>query len=865
MLSVPIILLIVAAVVGTVGIAFAIVDAVKSRRQVKPQEVVEKPRWGEELGFSPNSEAVETIIEQWFHGAAVDDGLSAPEDPVVGEFAGHPAIIFGQDDGLIVAVQRDMASDVVVEIHPQEPVSQEEAVATGRATDLQVYSSDVDAMIRATDDRLVELLNKHPQDLAMAWAEGYWSAALLPLGDDGVDINPTSDQQIDEQLPYVLNWLANLNDALRVLPPREGEEEEIGVEAAVPSRPQVSRTDEDSVPADADLIEPEESEFYTEDTADDTDTDDVADADTEDTAEESVPEEDAAEDDIAAVADIPETAADEPAADFDDEDIDVTPAGVSNVIPFAPFAVVDSDDEESEEDDAEDLDDGVDDFVDPAEEAADAAEEAEADETADSPAEEADEADDVAEPAVYSEADDSADDMVEDSVDDSDESLPDDALDEVSDLAAFGEPAIDDDNGLRLTEEAAEYLDHEDEEESELEWVEEDDHAEVDADHVDEADFITDWKPEEPVEAADLSEESDVETDAEAVTEADFLETDESADEPETEAEEPADDAFADEPAEEQEAPTDEHPVVDEVAAAAAVAAQAEEEAEVADTDEPSDDELSVDEPSEDEFTEEESEPAEADAEESVEEEFVEPEYEPEAESEPEPEPEPEPEEESSPFTFVRPVAAPEETGPIPLIDAQETYYPSQVAEPEPDEEELDDDGAHDFIVDIPQPEPQDSAAAEPEEEPEDSYTGMVKPYDGSAGEVPVEPEPEWHPEPESEPVEEPAPEPAAEPEPELEPEEYFEPATEAEPEPEPEPEPEHEPEDDFIEDLSGAHVAEDPAQATMRTGEFPIIRPTEEGEDEGGRHVLDEGERPAWFVPGKTSRRSRSRAKDDE
>ena len=73
------------------------------------------------------------------------------------------------------------------------------------------------------------------------------------------------------------------------------------------------------------------------------------------------------------------------------------------------------------------------------------------------------------------------------------------------------------------------------------------------------------------------------------------------------------------------------------------------------------------------------------------------------------------------------------------------------------------------------------------------------------------------------------------------------------------------EPEDDFIEDLSGAHVAEDPAQATMRTGEFPIIRPTEEGEDEGGRHVLDEGERPAWFVPGKTSRRSRSRAKDDE
>lgn len=741
MLSVPIILLIVAAVVGTVGIAFAIVDAVKSRRRAKPQEVVEKPRWGEELGFTPNAEAVEAAISQWSHGAAVDDGLSDPEDPVVGEFAGHPAIVFGQDDGLIVAVQRDVASDVVVEIHPQEPVSPEEAVATGRATDLQVYASDVDAMIRATDNRLVELLNKHPQDLAMAWAEGYWSAALLPLGDDGVDINPNSDQYVDEQLPYVLNWLANLNDALRVLPPREGEEEEIGVDAAVPSRPQVDRTDEDSVPADADLIAPEESEFY-------------------------IPE--------------PKGSTQQPTQpELEEETTGEAPTDTdsSNVIPFAPFTVVDGADTSTDSEDASSVDASP-------EDAASASEDTASEEAA---PEDADE-DIPSIPTPENAADDSTYDLVDDLVDDA------------------VEDAVDEDDSLHITEEAAEYLETaEGEDASQLEWVEDENTAEVEPDHVDEEDFITDWEPEEPVEAADLSAEEEETPTEDHVTEADFVKADDSDDdsEPDTDAEESA-----------------------------------------ADVAEPAPDDEGTPAP----------EPESA----------VEPE--PQVEDTPEPAPASEPEPERSPFTFVRPVATPEETGPIPVINAQETYYPSRDEEPEP--EEAEDDGADDFIVDVPQSESEPAPAPESEPEPaEEPATSMVKPYDGSAGEKPAEaaskPETKPAPEPEPKPAPQPEPEPAAEPEPEPAPEPTVKPAPAPKQEPEPEPA-EEKPTEDFIES-SGSHVADDPEQATMRTGEFPIIRPTtDDDDDEGGRHVLDEGERPAWFVPGKSSRRSRSRSEDE-
>lgn len=254
MFSVPVILLIVAAVVGAIGIVLAIVGAVRAHKQPST-DAPDQSRWGDELGFEPDAEGVRAAISQWEHGPAADGGLSEPKDPATGDFAGHPALVFAQDDGWIVAVQRDTASSVVVEIHPQPA---EDADESGKSTDLQVYSSDVDAMIRATDDRLVEILDNHPADLAMAWSEGYWSAALLPVDDDGVDVEIDPDEKINDELPYVLNWLANLNDALRVLPPKEGEEESLSLQGVGPTRPLADRTDADSLPVDADSFEPEE-------------------------------------------------------------------------------------------------------------------------------------------------------------------------------------------------------------------------------------------------------------------------------------------------------------------------------------------------------------------------------------------------------------------------------------------------------------------------------------------------------------------------------------------------------------------------------------------------------------------------------
>mgnify|MGYP000056287212 CR=1 FL=1 len=267
MLSVPVIILIVAAVIAVVGIVFGIIAAVRSHKQSSADADAAArahARWGDSLGFTPDSAGVAAAVSQWEHGPATDGGLHELRHSAMGEYEGHPALIFAEDDGWIVAVQRDTASSVVVEIHP---VEEDEQDNSGKATDLQVYASDVDAMIRATDDRLVEVLDNHPDDLAMAWSEGYWSAALMPLEDDGFDTELNPDDKINEELPTVLHWLSRLNDALRVLPPREGEEESLSLQGVGPTRPLADRTDDDSLPVDADAIEPEEAGFLPSDSS----------------------------------------------------------------------------------------------------------------------------------------------------------------------------------------------------------------------------------------------------------------------------------------------------------------------------------------------------------------------------------------------------------------------------------------------------------------------------------------------------------------------------------------------------------------------------------------------------------------------
>lgn len=267
MLSVPVIILIVAAVIAVVGIVFGIIAAVRSHKQSSADADAAArahARWGDSLGFTPDSAGVAAAVSQWEHGPATDGGLHELRHSAMGEYEGHPALIFAEDDSWIVAVQRDTASSVVVEIHP---VEEDEQDNSGKATDLQVYASDVDAMIRATDDRLVEVLDNHPDDLAMAWSEGYWSAALMPLEDDGFDTELNPDDKINEELPTVLHWLSRLNDALRVLPPREGEEESLSLQGVGPTRPLADRTDDDSLPVDADAIEPEEAGFLPSDSS----------------------------------------------------------------------------------------------------------------------------------------------------------------------------------------------------------------------------------------------------------------------------------------------------------------------------------------------------------------------------------------------------------------------------------------------------------------------------------------------------------------------------------------------------------------------------------------------------------------------
>ncbi|MDU7193820.1 MAG: hypothetical protein E6298_06355, partial [Lawsonella clevelandensis] len=66
----------------------------------------------------------------------------------------------------------------------------------------------------------------------------------------------------------------------------------------------------------------------------------------------------------------------------------------------------------------------------------------------------------------------------------------------------------------------------------------------------------------------------------------------------------------------------------------------------------------------------------------------------------------------------------------------------------------------------------------------------------------------------------------------------------------------------------TGSHAVRDGEPSTMQTGQFPIINP--DGAREPGRHARGDDEdgtmaRPSWFMPGKTSRRSRLRDEDGE
>lgn len=67
----------------------------------------------------------------------------------------------------------------------------------------------------------------------------------------------------------------------------------------------------------------------------------------------------------------------------------------------------------------------------------------------------------------------------------------------------------------------------------------------------------------------------------------------------------------------------------------------------------------------------------------------------------------------------------------------------------------------------------------------------------------------------------------------------------------------------------TGSHAVRDGEPSTMQTGQFPIIKL--DGAGEPGRHArrhnedADTAVRPSWFVPGKTSSRSRRRDEDEE
>ncbi|MGX1597651.1 hypothetical protein ACWIDS_11380 [Dietzia maris] len=233
-------------------------------------------RWLEDREFAPTP----TPAPEFMHGD-FSGGLSALGTVSHGIFRGRRAIMGVTGGRTVLALRRDTASDVVLDLSRPDVEAEPGFHDAGEVGVLEARTSDYGRLDLIDRDRLVDAVREVPAGVRRIWAEGEWVAATV----DGVDDPSTWDD--------VVMALHGAADVLAPFPPIGGRARALpseidpgapGAAAGPEADPTVGMDGEvgtgtNGAPATAALPDPED--FAVVDDEDtDTDTDTDTDADT---------------------------------------------------------------------------------------------------------------------------------------------------------------------------------------------------------------------------------------------------------------------------------------------------------------------------------------------------------------------------------------------------------------------------------------------------------------------------------------------------------------------------------------------------------------------------------------------------------
>ncbi|WP_241261069.1 hypothetical protein [Dietzia sp. KRD202] len=228
-------------------------------------------RWLEDREFAPTP----TPAPEFMHGD-FSGGLSALGTVSHGIFRGRRAIMGVTGGRTVLALRRDTASDVVLDLSRPDVEAEPGFHDAGEVGVLEARTSDYGRLDLIDRDRLVDAVREVPAGVRRIWAEGEWVAATV----DGVDDPSTWDD--------VVMALHGAADVLAPFPPIGGRARALpseidpgapGAAAGPEADPTVGMDGEvgtgtNGAPATAVLPDPEDFAVVDdEDTDTDTDTD----------------------------------------------------------------------------------------------------------------------------------------------------------------------------------------------------------------------------------------------------------------------------------------------------------------------------------------------------------------------------------------------------------------------------------------------------------------------------------------------------------------------------------------------------------------------------------------------------------------
>ncbi|PMC72145.1 hypothetical protein [Corynebacterium aurimucosum] len=165
------------------------------------------------------------LADEWSRGAAAHG--QEPRDIVAGTVHGHETLLFDMGTIPVMAMRTGAASDIVVDFRRAgETVDNpsEDLVYVRDEEGFEVFASDAGVGQRLIDPRVSAALHRLPAAVTAAWMEGEWVLAQ------------TTKHARSAEWEELLEPLALLADAARVLPPRSEATQVLRVDELDPSR-----------------------------------------------------------------------------------------------------------------------------------------------------------------------------------------------------------------------------------------------------------------------------------------------------------------------------------------------------------------------------------------------------------------------------------------------------------------------------------------------------------------------------------------------------------------------------------------------------------------------------------------------------